>query len=262
MNDRKGAKARFLILGILFCTFACSVAAAQTNAKNVLVLFSFFERNHVPLDNVESSLRARVPWPVNFSVSYLENAQVEDRSYRDSLAETFRREYSDRKLNLILVASEPALKFAVEYRDKIFPGVPIVFWAISSTLADQKISGVTGVASPVGTRETIDLALHLNPDTTSVAVITNVSEIERYWLAEVHTELLRHLDKVKEIDLVGPPGAEMLQRIAGASSPYSRPVSAFSARFKSASDRNLGCACCYGPAPPDLLHLPNACFES
>ena len=121
---------------------------------------------------------------------------------------------SDTKLSLILVASEPALKFAVEYRDKIFPGVPIVFWAISSTLADQKISGVTGVASPAGTRETIDLALHLNPDTTSVAVITNVSEIERYWLADVHAELLRHLDKVKEIDLVGPPGAEMLQRIA------------------------------------------------
>ena len=214
MNDRKRAKARFLIPGILLCAFACPVAAAQTNAKNVLVLFSFVDRNHVPLDKIESSLRAHVSLPVNFSVSYLENSQIEERSYRDSLAETFRHQYDDTKLSLILVASEPALKFAVEYRDKIFPGVPIVFWAISSTLADQKISGVTGVASPVGTRETIDLALHLNPDTTSVAVITNVSEIERYWLAEVHAELLRHLDKVKEIDLVGPPGAEMLQRIA------------------------------------------------
>ncbi len=214
MHHRKGAKARFLIPGILLCAFACSVASAQTNAKNVLVLFSFVDRNHVPLDRIESSLRAHVSLPVNFAVSYIENAKVGEQSYRDSLAETFRREYSDTKLSLILVASEPALKFAVEYRDKIFPGVPIVFWAISSTLADQKISGVTGVASPVGTRETIDLALHLNPDTTSVAVITNVSEIERYWLAEVHAELLRHLDKVKEIDLVGPPGAEMLQRIA------------------------------------------------
>ena len=207
------AKARLLIPGILLCAFTCSVAAAQTNTKNVLVLFSFFDRNHVSLDNVESSLRAHVPGPVNFSVRYLENSQVDERSYRDSLAETFRREYADTKLNLILVASEPALKFAVEYRDKIFPGVPIVFWAVSSRLADQKMSGVTGVAEPAGTRETIDLALHLNPDTTAVAVITNVSEIERYWLADVHAELLRQ-DKVKEIDLVGPPGAEMLERIA------------------------------------------------
>jgi PAS domain S-box-containing protein len=179
-----------------------------------LILFSFFERNQVSLNNVESSLRAHVPWPVNFSVRYLENSQFEERSYRDSLAETFRREYDDTKLNLILVASEPALRFAVEYRDKIFPGVPIVFWAISSTLADQKMSGVTGVATPAGTRDTIDLALHLNPDTTAVAVITNVSEMERYWLADVHAELLRHLDKVKEIDVVGSPGAEMLERIA------------------------------------------------
>ena len=208
------AKARFLIPGILLFAFTGPVAAAQTNAKNVLVLFSFVDRNHVPLDKIESSLRAHVPWPVNFSVSYLENSQIEERSYRDSLAETFRHQYDDTKLNLILVSSEPALRFAVEYRDKIFPGVPIVFWAISSKLADQKISGVTGVAAAAGIRDTIDLALHLNPDTTSVAVITNVSEIERDWLAEVHAELLRHLDKVKEIDLVGPPGAEMLQRIA------------------------------------------------
>ena len=207
-------KARFLIPGILLCAFTCPVAAAQTNAKSALLLFSFFDRSHVSLDNVESSLRAHVPWPVNFSVAYLENSQLEERSYRDSLAETFRREYNDAKLNLILVASEPALRFAVEYRDKIFPGVPIVFWAISSTLADEKISGVTGVGTRGGTRETIDLALHLNPDTTAVAVITNVSEIERYWLADVHAELLRHLDRVKEIDLVGPPGAEILERIA------------------------------------------------
>ncbi len=213
------AKARFLSPGILLFAFIGDVAAAQTNAKNVLVLFSFVDRNHVPLDKIESSLRAHVSLPVNFSVSYLENSQIEERSYRDSLAETFRHQYDDTKLNLILVAAEPALKFAVEYRDKIFPGVPIVFWAISSNLADQKMPGVTGVGSRAGTRETIDLALHLHPDTTAVAVITNVSEIERYWLADVHAELLRHQDKIKEIDLVGPPGAEMLERI-GALPPH------------------------------------------
>ncbi len=139
------------ILGVLLCGFVCPViAAAQTNAKNVLLVFSFFDRNHWSLDNLESSLRAHVPWPVNFSLSYLENSRVDERSYRDSLAETFRREYADTKLDLIVVSSEPALRFAVEYRDKIFPGVPIVFWAISSKLADQKMPGVTGVGGACG----------------------------------------------------------------------------------------------------------------
>ena len=207
-------KARPLVPGMLLCMLTCSLASAQPNAKEALVLDSFFERDHTSIDNLESSLRARVPWPVNFSVKYLENPQFEDGAYRESLAETFRREYDGRKLDLVLVASEPALRFAVEYRNKIFPGVPIVFWAISSSLADEKMPGVTGVATPAGTHDTIDLALHLNPEATAVAVITNTSETEKYWLADVHDELLRHQDKVSEIDLVGPPGVEMLEKIA------------------------------------------------
>jgi PAS domain S-box-containing protein len=213
------AKAKLLSLGILLCAFTSPIAAAQANAKNVLLLFSFFDRNHWTLDNLESSLRAHAPWPVNFSLSYLENARIDEQPYRESLAETLRHEYAGAKLDLIVVSSEPALRFAIEYRDKIFPGVPIVFWAISSNLADQKMPGVTGVAEPAGIRETIDLALGLHPDTSAVAVVTNVSQIERDWLAEVHAELLRDQDKVKEIDLVGPPGAEMLERV-GALPPH------------------------------------------
>jgi PAS domain S-box-containing protein len=60
----------------------------------------------------------------------------------------------------------------------------------------------------------VDLALGLHPDTTAVAVITNTSEMEKYWLGEMHKELLRHQDKVREIDLVGPPGADMLEKVA------------------------------------------------
>ena len=185
------------ILGILLGIIPGSATEAQTNAKNVLILSSFFERSHVSLDLMESSLRAHAPWPVNFSVSYLENPRFEEESYRESLAETFRRGYSGKKLDLVIATSEPALRFAVQYRDRMFPGVPIVFWAISTALADQKMPGVTGVANPSGTRDTIDLALRLHPDTTAVAVITGESQTEKDWMADVHSELRRHRDEVE-----------------------------------------------------------------
>ena len=203
----------------LFCStagagVAPAVRAQPAMAKNVLVMFSYFERNSTSLDRMESVVRAHVAGPVNFSVDYLESARFEEQTYRDSLAETFRREFEGRRPDLVMVASEPALQFAVQYRDRIFPGVPIVFWAISSSVADQKMPGVTGVASPSGVRDTINLALRLEPDTTAVAVITNTSETEQYWLGAVHAELLRHADKVREIDLVGPPGSELLEKVA------------------------------------------------
>ena len=57
----------------------------------------------------------------------------------------------------------------------------------------------------------------LHPDTKAVAVITNESETEKDYLVAVGPEL-RHNDKLKEIDLVGPPSGQMLERIAAPSS--------------------------------------------
>jgi PAS domain S-box-containing protein len=63
----------------------------------------------------------------------------------------------------------------------------------------------------VGLRETIDLALHLHPDAQAVAIVT---EAPGFWWAVAHSELDRHRDRVKEVDLFGPPGTTLLERIA------------------------------------------------
>ena len=48
-----------------------------------------------------------------------------------------------------------------------------------------------------------------------MAVIANESSgVARYRLAATHAELLGHQDKVKEIDLIGPPSAQLLDRVA------------------------------------------------
>ena len=91
----------------------------------------------------------------------------------ESQAETFRRTYAGMNLDLVIADNTEQLELTVQYRDKIFPGVPIVFIAVSSReLEGQRMwPGVTGVAVPVGLRETINLALHLHPDTNTVAVM-------------------------------------------------------------------------------------------
>jgi len=164
---------------------------------------------------MEASLRAHVSGPVSFSVVDLENPRFEEKSYEDRLAEALRGAYGG-KPDLVFACMDPSLRFAVQYRDKVFPGVPIVFMSVSTLLADQrKWPGITGVAVPPGIREAVDLALRLNQDATAIAVITNDSETtERDYLAAVHSELLRHQDKVKEIDIVGPPSGQMLERVA------------------------------------------------
>jgi len=192
----------------------------ESQAKNVLILFSSVEYSQEFFATIEPVIRARVTEPITFYEAYLEDPQVEERAYRESQAETFRRRYAGIKLDVVIACNPAGLHFALEYRDKIFPGVPIVFTAVGAReLVGLNLSGVTGLTSAWGLRETIDLALRLQPDTKTVAVIAGTTQWDKYQLEFTRAELLRHQDKVKEIDLVGPIDAELLEK-AGALLPH------------------------------------------
>ena len=211
----EGNPPRFCIslLGIWLCAFA-GIAMGQQSSRNVLVLYPYSAPPSFEV--LKSTIRARIPGQINFYTVSMSNRRFEDEDYQDSLAETFRRGYGGMKLDLVIASTYPVLQFAVKYRDKMFPGVPIVFFDVyPNEIERQKIwPGVTGVVVPLGMRETIDLALRLHPGTNAIAVITGISEWERYWLELAHSELLRHRDKVKEIDIVGTPDNQILQQVA------------------------------------------------
>ena len=187
-------------------------ATTQTTPKNVLILSG--GRGRVSINLMESSLRSHFAGPVNFSIVDLENPRFEQKTYQDNLAEAIQAGYSGEKLDLVVAVMTIALQFAVQYHDKLFPGVPIVFMSNISPLPDKTWPGVTGVESTSGVRETIDLALRLHPDTQVVAIISKASGPDNDWFQEEHSELLRHRDKVTEIDLLGAASPQLLQRVA------------------------------------------------
>jgi PAS domain S-box-containing protein len=202
-----------IVLGILLCVLVRPAAAAEPAVKNVLVLHNWAD---LPPSwaLMESTVRARVPGQINFYTASVENPRFDEEVYRESLAETLRRGYGAVKLDVVIAATYPVLQFTMQYRDKMFPGVPIVFTDVGRPEGQNMWQGVTGVISPVGMRETIDLALHLHPDTNAVAVITGVTEWDKYWLAVAHSELLRHQGKVREIDLIGPASHQIIEKVA------------------------------------------------
>ena len=195
------------------CVMVLPAATAEPNAKNVVVVFSALHREPQFLDLFETAIRARVPDQVNFYTAFIDYQRIEDKPYRESLAETFRHEYREVKPDVVIVVALQALEFTMQYRDRIFPGVPIVFTAVTaSELEGEKMApGVTGAESSVGLRETIDLALRLHPDTNAVAVIDNG---RNFWRTIAHSELVRDQDKVREIDILGLPSTGMLESVA------------------------------------------------
>jgi len=204
------------IVLVFLILFGPASAQEPETEKKVLIFESFSVPSLGTADFLKSALRSGSPWPVNFYVEYLEGQRFDDEDYEKGLFETLQHTYAGQKLDLVMAESYPSLQFVLKHRDELFPGVPIVFWGVHiNRIAGQKMwPGVTGVTDNLDARGTIDLALRLHPHTNTVAVITNNSEFERYWLAVVHAELVHHQDSVREIDLVGLPTGQLLERVA------------------------------------------------
>jgi PAS domain S-box-containing protein len=207
------ALSRFKVVSVLVVALLfLPLMAAPATQKSVLILSG--GRGRVSINQMESSLRTHCSQPVNFSIVDLDNPRFEQKAYQDNFAEALRTAYAKEIPDLIVTVSTPALQFAVQYRDRLFSGVPIVFMSNSLLIPDKMWPGVTGVESTMGVRETIDLALRLQPDTQAVAVIGDTSGQDHYWFKAEQSELLRYRDKVTEIDLLGPASPELLQRVA------------------------------------------------
>ena len=203
---------RSILLAFWALSAFVSPTATQAMQKNILVLSE--GRGRISINQMESSLRDHFSGPVNFSIVDLDNPRFEQKSYQDTFAEALRGAYSNEKPDLVVTVGTRSRQFAVQYRDEVFPGVPIVFMSDTSPLPEKMWPGVTGVHSATGVQETIDLALRLHPDAQSVAVISKASGPDNDWFQAERSELLRHRDKATEIDLLGPASPELLQRVA------------------------------------------------
>ncbi len=212
-----------LTIGALawFIAGPIAFAADSPPAKNVLVLYSFSKREVFNSQLLESTVRSHVSAPVNFYVEYLESQRFGSLDYEKSVSETLRQTYAKQKIDLVITAVYPALHFAIKFRDRIFPGVPIVFLMIvPERLQGRELwPGVTGVTLLGDVRGTLDLAFRLNPDARNVAVVGGTSEFESYWVNVTHQELRRRPEQLNEIDLVGL-SPDLLLRQAFALPPH------------------------------------------
>jgi PAS domain S-box len=211
------------IVCILLCAVPCAAATPEPAEKHVLLLFNSRAPDNLPLffGTFAPAVRARVPGLITFHVDYIDPpargvqanfSKREIDSFLASEAETFRRRYAGLKLDLVVATSPTPLEFSVQYRDKIFPGAPIVFTGLGSRqyAGTTWPAGVTGVMLPVGLRETIDLALRLEPDTENVAVI---SALDPFWIEATQQEILRYKGRVKEILLLGPASYDLFKKV-------------------------------------------------
>ncbi|MBN1922683.1 MAG: GAF domain-containing protein [Anaerolineae bacterium] len=170
-----------------------SGASAQTATdelpKNILVLNAYNQglswsdnivRGITSVLNPAASEGAAPPSgaaAVELYLEYMDTKRlVPDAAYYERLYELYKQKYHGVKFDVIIVADNDAFNFMLEYHDRLFPDVPVVFCGVNlfeDVMLEGKRTQFTGVVESVDVRATLDVALAQRPQTREILVVND-----------------------------------------------------------------------------------------
>jgi len=147
---------------------------------------------------------------------YLDLSRFRDTAQRRILVDFLRQKYAGQTIDLVIAGLSSSLDFALEFRQELFPGVPIVFVGVDRQEVQKRSlpADVIGVPMQMDLAGTLDLALRLQPATRRVFVVTGSSPFDVSWERVARQTFLRYEDKLEFVYLSGLPMADLVKRVA------------------------------------------------
>ena len=108
---------------------------------------------------------------VDYYSEQIDLARFPEPDYPAALRQFLRTKYSQQHFDVIIATSVAMLEFVTAAGNELFPGVPIVFSGSPNSHAGPRSTGIT---SSLEFKETLDLAVTLQPDVQRVLVVTGV----------------------------------------------------------------------------------------
>src|SRR5271165_1063980 len=178
---------RLLSLGatmLLILNLAGTSAAGQVPVQRVLVLYSderLLPANIIVDEAVRAAFAAATKKRVEFYSEFLDVARFPGEEQQQRQRDFFRDKYRERPPDLVFAVSGGALVFLAEHRAELFSGVPIVYCSFAGDphadhLSDARIAEVT---VPDCVAPTLEMMLHLHPDTRQVMVVSGSGPRDR-----------------------------------------------------------------------------------
>lgn len=183
----RGWKWRGLLLALCVLVsisiFPRQPIAAQTASdeqrKNILVL-NAYNQGLSWSDNVVRGITSVLnpeTEAVELYLEYMDTKRlVPDDAYYERLYELYKQKYHAVKFDVIIVADNDAFNFMLEYHDRLFPDVPVVFCGVNlfeDAMLEGKRQQFTGVVENVDIRATLDVALAQRPQTREILVVND-----------------------------------------------------------------------------------------
>jgi signal transduction histidine kinase len=152
------------------------VASGQPVAPPTILVLHWSTEDFPTSATVNASIResfASQGILVDLSTEYLESDRFPEAIASTALRDYIRQKYRDRRIEVVIAISEPALDFALDTRTELFPGAPIVYSGVTERSGSirSENGGLAGVVSSAAYAATAELALTLHPGITQMVVI-------------------------------------------------------------------------------------------
>ncbi|PWK65650.1 ATP-binding protein [Aminobacter sp. AP02] len=194
-------KLRFMLAMVCFTWWitatSVAIAAGDADAHPIKRVLVFYENESTlpaameVAQGLRIGLDQRFPTGIDIYAEYLDIVRFPAPEHMLRLATDLEAKYADVTFDVVMAVGPGALKFLLDNRSRIAPGVPLIFGAINDArLKDEQLPpGVGGVVSHFDVPKTIDLARQLQPNAKTVVVLTGSSEFDRGW-AKISSKLL------------------------------------------------------------------------
>ena len=128
-----------------------NVFSQSDNRKKMILCLNSYNPGYLWAENLTSGILENLSYEnpdYDFYLEYMDSKNYEPALIFPDLAKLYGKKFSTRKPDVIIASDNNALSFLLEYRDNLFPDVPVVFCGINDFNDDmiQGFSRVTGVA--------------------------------------------------------------------------------------------------------------------
>lgn len=207
----------FFTFVFLMFTFLTTPLEAEVKVPDVLILNSYNEI--FPwTENINQSIISTFEenkFRAELIVEHMDSKRLSYPGYMGQIAEIYLQKYRDVDFELILATDDNAVSFLSLFREKVFPGVPVVFLGVNDRtfIREGHFPNMTGLVENIDIRGTVDLVRTLHPSADKFVLIsdftrTGINHIKRF--RELYPTLPGDFEVV---ELVGLERSELEQRL-------------------------------------------------
>jgi len=198
---------------------ACGLAstsysdAAQERQKVVLVVYPIRQEglSTIVWDNaIRQVLTGGLNGRLDYYAEYLDSARIPDSQFSAAFADYLGRKYAGTPIDVVIAVSPTVLDFLNQAGSPLFPGVPVVYYAIEPPRPRPM---TTGVVARMDLKRTIDVALQAHPDLQQVFVVSGASEYDKFYRELAQTQLRAFDGRLVFTYLSGLSMSALLQQV-------------------------------------------------